>query len=558
MGMLPTVVATLLADTKEYQAKMDESIAKMDKLGAASKTTSEKMAAFGSKAATAVVGLGAALGVYAVDQAYKFQEQLDHIRNQAGVSAAEVTSLGKAILSISTSTGVTTTDLTAAGLAMEQAGIRGKAGQQLLLDASKAQVIVGGNVVDITKSIIAAQTLQLAKGMSINNLTGLLVAGSQKMVGGMQAESSMLSGRVGVALAAVGLKMKDVIAAGAEFSRVGLNSRAVTSFATGLSKLNLPLDTVHVTAKKTYTTLSTYALSLQAVGLSQSKLATDLRVGGVASLLTDIKDAAGSSTPKLQELLHVVFGTGAGTSLVLVNHLKDFAATTKSLSGAGGASLFAGFKEAIKQLGPQFKLLMAQVKVLMINAGKLLLPAVTDIAHWANLFFSEMKKHPLLKDMLGVGAGAVFGTAVAVKITQGISSVMKLINGGTQTDLLTVIARNTTVMAGEGATGGGGGILAGAASMGSRILGLIGSSAAGAAAVAGAGAYSIWSVARNPGQLLNDPSSRLWNNLLHSTDSGSQGSRHQAYMAGLSPGRSNHHSPGESSIHHRVTVRVTR
>src|SRR5487761_2007105 len=193
MGMLPAVVATLVADTKSYSAKMDESIAKMEKLGAASETTGAKMGAFASKAATAVIGLGVALGGYAGDKAYKFQEQLDQIRNQSGASASEVNNLGKAILNISSATGVTTTDLTQAGLAMEQAGIRGKAGQLRLLDASKAAVITGNSVVAVTKSLISAQTLQIAKGMDVTKLTGLLVAGSKQIVGGLGAESAMLS-----------------------------------------------------------------------------------------------------------------------------------------------------------------------------------------------------------------------------------------------------------------------------------------------------------------------------------------------------------------------------
>ena len=53
-GLLPPVVATLIADTKEYSAKMTEAQAKMGEFGVASETTGGKMTAFGKKATTAV------------------------------------------------------------------------------------------------------------------------------------------------------------------------------------------------------------------------------------------------------------------------------------------------------------------------------------------------------------------------------------------------------------------------------------------------------------------------------------------------------------------------
>ena len=486
MGLLPPVVATLLADTKEYSTKMTEADAKMKELGSSADSTGAKFGKFASKASTAVLGLGVALGGYALDKAYTFQEGLDKIQNQAGLTAAAADKLGKQILNISSATGIATPDLLNAGLAVEQAGIRGAKASQMLAAAAKTAVITGQSVVTVTQALVAAETLHVAKSMRVANLAGLMVAGSKQIVGGFGAEAQMLQGRVGVALASVGMKMNDIIAAGAEFSKAGLNSRAVTSFATGIAKLELPLTRVHVTAKKTYTTLSTYALSLQAVGLSQQKLVSDLRTGGIPALLTDIKDAAGSSVPKLQELLHVVFGPGAGTSQVLLNNLKQFDHGTKSLGGAGAGTLQTGFAKAMTQLGPQLNQLKAKLDVLMIDAGMKLLPALTHVAKWGDDVIKYFEKHPLFSEVMSHVAMDTFAAALTYKLATGMKKVFQNVFGSVpmtantnatnlNTDALTRLTESmggNTVksLTGEGAAAVGGADVAGGVSLGTSAL----------------------------------------------------------------------------------------
>ena len=472
MGMLPPVVATLVADTKEYSAKMDEATGKMAALGKEAQKSGSAFGTYMGKASTAVIGLGAALGAYAVDKAFKFQEGLDALQNQAGLTASQANKLGDAILHISSTTGATTTDLMAAGLAVEQAGVRGARAQQLLTDAAKASVITGQSVVDTSKSIVSVEQLQIAKGMSLANVTGLLVAGAQHTVGGMTALAGVLQGRVGVALANTGMKMKDIVTVGAEFSTVGLQSRAAATFATALAKLDGPLTTTHITTKKTYTTLSTYALALKAVGLSQSQLASTMRTGGLPALLNELKDAAAGSAPKLQELLQVVFGsTGAASANLLVEHLKQIAKVQTQISGAGAGSLQTGFTSAIHQLGPQFKLLMAQVDVLMVEAGKKLLPALGDVAHFGVEVIDYFKHHPLLSEIAGHAAMDVFAAALTYKIAMGLKKAMGAVRGlfsatevaanTEQTAANTAaLEANTAALGGEATTGGGAAVVA--------------------------------------------------------------------------------------------------
>ena len=459
MGFLPPVIARLIADTKEYSAKMTEAQAQMAELGNASKTTSEKMAAFGSKAATATIGLGLALGGYAVDQAYKFQESLDKIQNQAGLTTAQTDALGKSIQKISNVTGIADSQLTSAALTISQAGVKGAAATNLLTAAAKAAVITNSSVADTTKAIVAAQTLQISKGMDVAKLTGILVAGSHDFVGGLTAEESMLSGRVGVALSKYGLSLQTIIALGAEFAKVGLPTRSISSFANALGNLEKPMT-------DSKGKLTAYAQGLEKVGLSQSNLARDLRVGNITGILTQIKQAAQESGLPISEVTQALFGsTGSGTASLLIKTLNDYAAAQKNLAGAGAGTLGTSFAEALKQIGPQLNVLKANFDNLMINAGKLLLPAVADVVKWVSGFASELNKNKTLRDVLGVGAATLFGVAVASKIKGALNTVMGLFGKSAQTVSLNAntaaLEANTIALGGKGTTvvpAGGGGI----------------------------------------------------------------------------------------------------
>jgi len=116
--------------------------------------------------------------------------------------------------------------------------------------------------------------------------------------------------------------------------------------------------------------------------------------------------------------------------------LKDFnsyLAAQKNLVGANAGTLGTSFAEALKQIGPQLNVLKANFDNLMINAGKLLLPAVSDILKWVGGFAKAINSNPLLKDLLGAGAGLAFGVAVASKIKGALNTVMGLFGKSAQT-----------------------------------------------------------------------------------------------------------------------------
>ena len=479
MGLLPPVIARLIADTREYTAKMTEAQAKMTEFGATAEASGSRLSGAMGKVSTAVVAAGAAVGVYAVDQAYKFNEGLDKVKNQAGLTTVQTDALGKSIQNISNVTGIANSQLLSAALVAKQAGLNAAQTTALLTNSAKASVITGSSVVDVTKSIVAAQTLQVSKGMDVAKLTGILVKGSQDFVGGLTAEESMISGKIGVSLAKYGIGLKQIIPLGAEFAKIGLPTKSIVAFTKSLSSIEKP-------TKDAKGNLTSYAKGLEQVGVSQQKLESYLRTGNLAGMLTYIKTAAGGNVQKEGVLTTAIFGSSGSASALAV--LKDYNAylkESKNLTGAGAGTLNSGFSEALKQIGPQLNVVKANFNNLMINAGKLLLPAASTVIGWISSFAKAINSNPILKDLIGAAAGVTFGTAVAIKLKGVFDSVMGLFNKGAALAATTAntaaLEANTIALGGKAA---GVGTLASSASAAKNVAKVIPAVAVATAATA--------------------------------------------------------------------------
>ena len=122
MAGINEVVVRLVADMKEFQAKMGEAGHTVKEFGKEADTMGGKWKAIGSKLSTGVLmGVGGAL-VYGTEQAYKFNESLDAIVNQSGATVEEVDKLRGKIIEVSNATGYSADSLSGAALQIEKAG----------------------------------------------------------------------------------------------------------------------------------------------------------------------------------------------------------------------------------------------------------------------------------------------------------------------------------------------------------------------------------------------------------------------------------------------------
>lgn len=411
MSGITEIIVSLVADTKEYSAKLDEAMVKTEEFQKKQYSLGTAASKGWGMASTAILGAGVAFAGISLEKAYSFQEAMDKLQNQAGLTAGQIGYLSNQIRNISVTTGQTTGDLANAAITVEQAGFHGAAAVNLLSVASKAAVVTNSSLADTVNAVVAAETLHIAKGRSIADLTGTLVAGSKDFVGGLSAEEQMLQGRVGIALSQYGIKLNDIISLGAVFAKEGLPSRSIATFANGIAKLEAPMTTA--TGK-----LTTYVKDIERAGLSYQQLAADARSGNIVGILNQIQDAARRSHEPLTALTQLVFGTGpaGATASSLVQNLGAINNFSKNLSGSGAASLSASFGTAIHQLGPQLKVLEAKVSNVMISAGNLLLPKLATVAGWANTFFSYLQHDKGAQNLLGTSLGIAFATAAGTKV----------------------------------------------------------------------------------------------------------------------------------------------
>ena len=409
MGLLNPIIATLFADTKEYMAKMTEAEEKMGKFGLAAEASSTKFNKFASKASTAVIGLGGAIAGYAVDQALKFNDVLDKIQNQSGATSAEVDSLKKSILNISSQTAISSDNIGNAFLQVEKAGYRGKAAYDLVNAAAKASAITGGDVVSTTQSVVAIQRLQIARGMSVAAISDLLVQANKSHVGSLEQLTGVLSGKVGGALAAAGLNLAEMASVSSVASQAGFGTaKAYTSLATGLEKVENPT--------------SASAKQMKALGLNAEQLAATARKPGtgLVDVLKMLETQSRKTGIPMNTLIKDTFGPASiGLVSTLAKNLNQVADANKNLQGSTGGALGANFKDVTSQLNFQMKQIEIRLQNSATKFGLTLLPYVKDAANIITGSMDYLSKHPsTLK-----GMGQVFAAALAGALSLKVASI---------------------------------------------------------------------------------------------------------------------------------------
>ena len=416
-GLLPPVVATLIADTKEYSAKMTEAQAKMGEFGVASETTGGKMTAFGEKATTAVAAVGAAMVAYGVDKALQYTKALDNIQNQAGASASELDYLKGVILTVSSQTAISSDQIAGAFLQVEKAGIRGAAAYKLVDNAAKAAAITGGDVAAIATTIVAAQSLQITKGQSVAQVTDTLVKANQNHIGSLDNLVGLLKGRVGGALAAYGINLGEAAAVADIAAKAGYNNaRSLTTLAVGLGKVENP------------TTAQTKAL--KALGINADDLARTARHPGTGLIdtLKALEVQSRKTGVPLEKLISVTFGSGAvGLVSALAKQIPQLSALNASLQSSSSKGLANAFGITTEQLN--FKI--AQIKTQLTNAltgiGLLMLPTITDVANWVTTTTAYLQKHPLVQKIATDATIALFVAAIGKKLLGFLAPVLELL-----------------------------------------------------------------------------------------------------------------------------------
>jgi TP901 family phage tail tape measure protein len=405
MPLLSPVIATLLADTKEYMAKMDEAELKMGKFGLAADASGTKFSKFTNSATTAVAGLGIAFTGFAVDSALKFNEALDKLQNQAGLTKEQADAAGQSILGISNVTGISSANIAAAYLQVSKAGIQGAAAQNLVTAAAKQAVVTGGDVAQTTQTLVGIQNLQIAKGMSVAAVSDLMVEANKRHLGSLDSLTSALTGKVGGALAAAGVSLAEIASVSDVASAAGYNNaRSYTQLATGLNKIESP------------TTAS--AKAMEKLGINAQTLASVARHPGtgLVDTLQYLETVSKKTGVSMNTLISGTFGPGSvGLVSDLSNHIGALAGNVKALGAASGTGLNTAFGVASKQLDTQMKIIETKFVNSATTFGLTLIPYVQTAVNGITGAMNYLTTHPGAVSQIGNVLGAVFAGSLAVK-----------------------------------------------------------------------------------------------------------------------------------------------
>ena len=304
--------------------------------------------------------------------------------------------------------------------------------------------ITGGQVADVTKTIIGVQTLQIAKGESVAQITETLVNANKMHLGSLDSLTQALSGKVGAALATYGVNLNEAAAVAGIASKAGItNSRSMVTLANSLGSLENPTKAQDK--------------ALQALGLSSASLTQEMhKPDGLIEVLKTVAETAKRTGKPVGEIAAQIFGKGgAGTATVLINNINQLSQAYKTLAGSNPKTLQSQFQQTMTQLGPQMQKAGANLNNALLNVGELILPGVAKVAGWVASFASALNSNKTLRDLLGgvLAAGALL--AVASKVKSAFDTVKGLFTASqqsVQTGLLEQIAANTAAMVGEEAT----------------------------------------------------------------------------------------------------------
>jgi TP901 family phage tail tape measure protein len=397
MGNLPPVRVELIAEIKEFLARMKEAEHGLGKVGDKANYTKEKMGALGQKMATGVLaGVGGTM-ILATKFAYEYQASLEKIGFQANVSEEEMKRLHHAVLETSSATATSAEIIANAYLSVEKAGIKGAAADEMVTQAAKLAKVAHADLNQTISAGIVIQQLGIAKGMNSVQMYDALYGAIKNSKLSLDDLTGVFQGKAALAISNYGLKLGEVAGVAGVFKKANMDAGA------GMAGLQLALGKLTTRNAKANDTLKT-------VGLTQAQIAADLKKpNGLVTMLGDLATHVGKSGLPLQQFLNGLVGIRGAQGVGFLIKQID---TLKSMSGEGGVSVKNAFAEWLKNPEGALENFKTVAKNTLIGLGDLLLPKVSDGLNFLNAVINKFQTNKTWHN-----AGIEIGTGLLTIIT---------------------------------------------------------------------------------------------------------------------------------------------
>jgi len=320
------------------------------------------------------IGAAVAFGVVAIESlkaASKFQQSTELIHTQAGVSQASVDSMRKSILGLSGEVGTGPEALSEAMFHIASTGARGAKAIAELKTAAEGAKVGNADLTDVTNALNATIVSGIKGAQNFGHAMGALnaIVGAGDMH--MQDLADALGSGLLVQMKTFGVNLTQTGAALAVFGDNNIRGaqaatylrQAVQNLSDPAQKADKALGLIHLTVGQLQTALADHGLS------------------GALRTLHDHFETSGIAANRWGQVLEEAFTKKAGTGIsILVEQFGRY--ELKQAEVAEGAKNFSGDWEATtKNLSFQFSRLQADVQVLAIKFGDMLIPAAMDTIH---------------------------------------------------------------------------------------------------------------------------------------------------------------------------------
>ncbi len=319
---------------------------------------------------TAVAGLGiaagaaaVALGVTAVKEAAKFQKAISDVSTLiTGDATGAMMALSDGIKNMMLEVPVSADDLGASAYSIVSAGISDTAQALNVLEASAKLSVAGlgtaAEATDLMTSSLNAFQIPAEDAAKVSDILFKTVKAGKTTV----SELAVGFGKVAPVAKSMSVSLEELQAATAAVTTTGIKASEVQ---TGMKAVLANL------IKPTKELQGVY----QELGVTTGRELIE-KSGGLVEALTRVKEAAQNQGIEFGKVLSSVEGLTVAESLLGAQN-EAFTVTLASMTD-GSVAVDEAFKKQTETFSEQWKLLKNSLKVIMIDMGDAILPAVTD------------------------------------------------------------------------------------------------------------------------------------------------------------------------------------
>lgn len=307
-GFLPPVVVHLLADIKEFQAKMGEAKGEMDALSAKGASTGAVLAKGFGLAALGVGGLAAGIAGIGIASAMKYEEAMAKVGGQLGLTEEQTKKLGDQFMKTSRGSEFSAVELATAyqGVAGQVANLAGgsdvaTASTDVLRASMELAVAKGIDLTNAVAGVVGAmRTFQMPTSEAADAMAILYNTSSATGIGVEQLNSTFA--RMNAAVVGVKPPAEDIAGLLVDLGKHGVTgSRAVNSVAGAFTKMLDPA----------------FQTKAQLAGLSLTTYDANGNFVGIRNIIDQLGPQFAKMTPEVQQTTIKMMGLGsAGEKLI--------------------------------------------------------------------------------------------------------------------------------------------------------------------------------------------------------------------------------------------------